>query len=235
MCLECRRARPGYHGRLAARVELRVIICEICGAAAPATTNRDSGSKRQKTCLSDECRKQAARRRIERYRATERGMQVRAFAPDRASCQIWHVDCAECGQLFVARRPKQVTCSSKCRRKYHNRFVTEAIKRRYREDPEFRDLVISKAQNRRADRLGAGTITSPATLVAYLVKRDHGRCGKCHKPIRARKGPRRPSIGHIIPLALGGTHELANLQAEHLDCNLSAGARGGGEQLLLVG
>lgn len=72
-------------------------------------------------------------------------------------------------------------------------------------------------------------------LVAYLMKRDHGRCGKCREPIRAKKGPRGPSIGHIIPVSLGGEHALENLQPEHLDCNQRAGNRGGGEQLLLIG
>lgn len=148
---------------------------------------------------------------------------------------IWVRDCTECGKLFVARAANQVRCSDRCRRKHGSRTTSEAIMRRYYKDPEFRDLVISKAQNRRASKLGNDRITSPATLIAYLMERDRGRCGKCRKPIRAKKGPRRPSIGHIVPLARGGKHELANLQAEHLDCNLSAGAGGGGEQLLLVG
>ena len=30
---------------------------------------------------------------------------------------------------------------------------------------------------------------------------------------------------HIIPLALGGTHEAANLQWAHLICNIRKGAR----------
>lgn len=45
-------------------------------------------------------------------------------------------------------------------------------------------------------------------------------CGKCGLPIWTP-----PDAGHIIPLALGGTYEVTNGQAEHARCNRSAGAR----------
>jgi 5-methylcytosine-specific restriction endonuclease McrA len=84
-------------------------------------------------------------------------------------------------------------------------------------------------------------MASVAVLLTYLIKRDHGRCGICHQPVRAKTGPMRPSIDHIIPLVPlragdeRGMHELANVQLAHLRCNLSKNNRGGGEQLLLVG
>lgn len=230
-CLDCRRERPGYHGKYAAKATLRTITCEICGKTAPATTNRDAGPKRQKTCGADACRKEIERRKTERYRERLGG---RGFVPGRNSCLVWFRNCAECGKLFAARWPKQVTCSVTCRRRYQSRVVSEAIMHRYREDPAFRDLVISQAQNRRASKLGVGNITSPAALIDYLIKRDHGRCGICRKPIRAKTGPRRPSIDHIVPLSRGGEHALENLQPAHYDCNLSKGNRELG-QVLLVG
>jgi 5-methylcytosine-specific restriction endonuclease McrA len=104
--------------------------------------------------------------------------------------------------------------------------------RRYYSDPEFRDLVLSESHNRHAARLGLATIKSPASLISYLMERDHRRCGICGEPIRAKTGPRRPSIDHIIPKSRGGEHELANLQAAHYVCNLSKGNRGGGQVLL---
>lgn len=230
LCLECRRKQPGYHGIYASPAVLRAIVCEICGKTAPATTNRDSGSQRQKTCGSRECRKEVERRRKRRWTTSSHVMDART-----PSCRIWVKDCTECGKLYVARRETSMCCGDECRRKYRNRASCEGIMRRYYADPEFRDLVISKAQNRRASLLGQEGITSPAALIAYLMDRDHGRCGKCHKPIKAKTGPRRPSIGHIIPLARGGEHVLENVQAEHLDCNLRAGANDDGGQILLVG
>lgn len=72
-------------------------------------------------------------------------------------------------------------------------------------------------------------------LLPYLLERDRNRCGICSKPIRAKTGPRRATVDHIVPLSRGGTHELANLQAAHWVCNVRKSAGGGGEQLLLVG
>ena len=96
--------------------------------------------------------------------------------------------------------------------------------RRYREDPVFRDEVISAAQNRRADRLGVGWITSPKTLTKFLLARDNRICGICREAVLETTGPWRPSIDHIIPLnpASGprGEHTLENLQLAHYRCNL---------------
>lgn len=227
-CLECRRKRPGYKGKSPVPAETFELTCVVCGKVTPVKW------KSYKTCGSEECRRRVRNARKRRY--VER-------TPDaliRGSCQVWHVNCAECGRLFVARQPNQVRCGDKCRKRHLSRITTEAIKRRYREDPEFRDRMISKAQNRHARKLGVGMITSPATLVAYLMKRDHGRCRvpDCKyrdRRIRAKSGPGRPSIDHIVPLSRGGTHELANLQIAHYVCNLSKHNGGGGEQLALVG
>lgn len=238
MCMDCIRSSPTYQGRHRSS-PLRMITCEICGQTALATMNRDTGERRQKTCLSDECRKEAKRRKSRRYRITDRGIETQARA-GRGSCQIWVRDCAECRRIFVARRPKQVCCGDECRRKRQSRMVSQGIVRRYREDPEFRDRMIAKVQNRRAKKLGVGSITSPATLLAYLMERDKGRCQipDCQhstRRIQAKRGPWRPSIDHIVPLSRGGQHELANLQLAHYRCNLAKHNSGGGEQLLLVG
>jgi 5-methylcytosine-specific restriction endonuclease McrA len=34
------------------------------------------------------------------------------------------------------------------------------------------------------------------------------------------------SLDHVVPLAAGGTNDLANIQLTHLHCNLAKGARG---------
>jgi 5-methylcytosine-specific restriction endonuclease McrA len=144
--------------------------------------------------------------------------------------------CPECGKLFASRDRK--TCGRRCARLRSNRQTSDYIMARYNSDPAFRDRMLAQAHLRRADMLGVtgnDEIRTRRDLVAYLTARDHNRCGICRKPIRAKKGPMRPSIDHIIPLARGGTHELANLQAAHYRCNLSKNDRGGGEQLLLVG
>lgn len=139
--------------------------------------------------------------------------------------------CDVCGKQFSTPAARRKRCSDGCARAALIRSITS----RYRADPAFRDKVITAAQNRRADKLGSPQITTQAQLTAYLIRRDHSRCGICRKPVRAVRGPMRPSIDHIVPLSAGGRHELANLQLAHYRCNLSKGNRGHGEQLLLVG
>lgn len=40
-----------------------------------------------------------------------------------------------------------------------------------------------------------------------------------------RENPWAFDCGHVVPLALGGTEELANLQAEHVRCSRTSGGR----------
>jgi 5-methylcytosine-specific restriction endonuclease McrA len=133
---------------------------------------------------------------------------------------IWHIDCSECGRLFIARRPRQLTCGEDCRRRRVSRMTSESIKQRYQSDPQFRDLVISKSQNRRARLLGLERITQPRHVIAWLMWRCCGSCGICGKPVTAKSGPMRPSVDHTIPLSRGGKHEPGNLQLAHYRCNL---------------
>jgi 5-methylcytosine-specific restriction endonuclease McrA len=132
--------------------------------------------------------------------------------------------------LFTRRRGNQVTCGDKeCRRRYQNRQSSEWMMRRYREDPIFRDKMIAAAENRRADRLGAGNIRSPKALVTFLRARDNGTCGICGGQVTDTTGPMRPSIDHKIPLRPDagppGEHTLANVQLAHYRCNLRKGNR----------
>lgn len=71
-----------------------------------------------------------------------------------------------------------------------------------------------------------------------IYERDGWRCGLCYERVDAQLAwphPQSPSLDHIVPLARGGHHVRTNVQLAHLTCNLSKGARGGGEQLMLIG
>ena len=55
-----------------------------------------------------------------------------------------------------------------------------------------------------------------------VFDRDGWVCGICSEPIpRDAVWPdlRSPSIDHVVPIARGGEHSLANVQAAHLSCN----------------
>lgn len=56
---------------------------------------------------------------------------------------------------------------------------------------------------------------------AEVLRSSGGVCGICGKPLDLFG----TDIDHITPIAKGGAHVLANLQATHARCNRSKGAR----------
>lgn len=70
-----------------------------------------------------------------------------------------------------------------------------------------------------------------------VFTRDGWRCQICHRKVsRTAKvpSPRAATLDHIIPLALGGTHEPVNCQTACYRCNCIKGHRGVGDQLRLI-
>ncbi len=181
--------------------------------------------------------------RMEKRRASKLGLSVKQY---RELCALRKVCsalaragkwtppdkrlCVECGLEFETRHGHQKLCGSEeCRKAYQNKRVSASIMRRYYADDAFRDEVISRAQSRRATKLGLG---GAKITVRYLLERDFWRCGICGRKIKSFD---QASIDHIVPLSVGGLHELANVQASHRKCNYAKGNRGGGEQTRLVG
>lgn len=61
-----------------------------------------------------------------------------------------------------------------------------------------------------------------------LAERDGTECGLCGEQVDldlSFPDPMSPSVDHVIPWSLGGTHDLANLQLAHLSCNCRKGNR----------
>lgn len=129
--------------------------------------------------------------------------------------RVFITECATCSQLFTSRSTRH-TCSTKC---------AEAARLEGRREGK---------QKRRAIKRDAFVArVSPRKV----FERDGWRCHLCGKKInRTAKAPHPKSatIDHVIPLAAGGTHEPLNCRSAHFICNSTKGARGGGEQLLLV-
>lgn len=135
-------------------------------------------------------------------------------------------NCEECGRPFVARVAASVCCKdSECRRKRASRCSSNYIMARYRTDPAFREEILGKVHNRRVAKLGLEGITEPKALRSFLVERDQGTCGICLHPVVDNTGPWAGSIGHVIPLARGGLHQVDNLRLEHYRCNLWKSSR----------
>lgn len=71
-----------------------------------------------------------------------------------------------------------------------------------------------------------------------IFQRDKWTCHLCGKRVKRSEQaphPLAPTIDHVIPLAVGGTHEPANCRTAHFLCNSTKSHGGGGEQLMLIG
>jgi hypothetical protein len=81
--------------------------------------------------------------------------------------------------------------------------------------------------------------TRVGKLIPYIGQRDHWKCSICHLKVKSKtydsKNKWSPTIDHVVPVAEGGTDDLANLKLAHMICNSKKGKFGGNEQLLLVG
>lgn len=148
--------------------------------------------------------------------------------------------CPICDTEFLAPRTDAVYCSKRClKRGYTKRHPGHgsAAVRRWRArngNPPYGELRRSADARRRARKRGARVETFSRT---DLAERDGWRCRLCHHmidPYLAWPHPLSPSIDHLVPLALGGEHSLANTQLAHLVCNTRKGVKPAGEQLRLA-
>ena len=114
--------------------------------------------------------------------------------------------CRVCSTAFVSPRPEK-TCSDVC---------TEAAKRAKHAE---------RKQRRRARERAA--YISPVNRYE-VFERDAWTCQLCNEPVERDKvvpHPKVPTIDHVIPLARGGTHEMANVQTACFLCNATKSDR----------
>lgn len=231
-------------------LELPPPICQDCGAGVP----RRSPSGRPKRC--DDCRKQEATRASRSYvgkvSATTRAHFAAHGRPSTCGCCGGNIanrmtglirrtcdsckaaglkapftvsplksrdfNCEDCGAVFSTLAYGTVpTRCAPCR--------VKAQRARLR---RFKYLRRARQRSARAERF----------LCQEIFERDRWQCGICRKPIDSTLGypdPKSVSLDHIVPVSQGGEHTRANVRASHLSCNLKRGARGGNEQLMLIG
>lgn len=100
-------------------------------------------------------------------------------------------------------------------------------------DPDYKTEWGRWARERRARKRGA--TVEPFTK-EQVFERDRWRCQLCGKPTNRSVSwphPDFPVLDHIVPLALGGAHSLANTQCSHNRCNAAKGVGGSGQLRLL--
>lgn len=119
--------------------------------------------------------------------------------------------CKGCAENFITRRKEQVYCSTQC-----NRWMREQMKR-------------ETARRRGESEWNAA---GRPTWKARIYYGNKGICQLCFQPIDLTldyPNPMSFSIDHIVPVSLGGTHKLKNLQSAHLLCNSKRGNKPIGE------
>lgn len=172
--------------------------------------------------------------------------------------------CAICGKTFNFSRNTRRCCSDKCSYEYALNQQKVKYKNEWKpakpfqceecgelHQPEFGDTATifcsdtcRKRNQRRNKSKGAWAYRRYKNVkngerfqVKEIYDRDGWICGICHKPVNSRlrfPHPKSPSLDHIIPIAIGGSHIKKNVQLAHLSCNVSIGI-GGIKQLRLIG
>lgn len=126
-----------------------------------------------------------------------------AYVADK--CQTCHrnrpprpiIECPACGEPFMKLNPQHAMHAA----------CSRAIRKRREKD------------RRRA--LEAGTFVEDVDRWR-VYERDSWTCQICNQPVPRGyvvPHPLAPTIDHITPLASGGTHEYANVQLAHFECN----------------
>ena len=200
-------------------------ICEWCG------NEYYTGNGKAKYC-SDKCRKEAYKEKQRQWRA-EHPDYLKKWHDDHPDYQkewdakhphygrdrsrkrrgtvIYKRVCVVCGQPFETPFPYALTCSKECSKMLH----------RDRHD-------------HRLDRLKKNGEVDTSITLERLIERDDGVChicgGKIDKEDYSYKdgyrvtGRSYPSIDHVIPIAMGGTHTWNNVKLAHMVCNAQKGA-----------
>jgi hypothetical protein len=173
--------------------------------------------------------------------------------------KVTPLGCRSCGNLFIARGNRKY-CSSECvveanrrcqREWYWERrgnFVVsicsdcgvEVARLRKKCDECLRR---NRSDARRRAKARRALLRSEVTVervgIRYVAERDQCRCGLCGGRVNMAlrvPHPKAPTVDHVVPLSLGGSHTKANLQLAHFICNSLKGAvRGRDEQLRMVG
>lgn len=220
-CDDCREQEKRRQSRRTCEIELaakRVLFSQVgrishCYRCSTEIENGRIGMKRL-TC--DDCRAKG-------YRSPVR----------RGTPTYGNVACQDCGGEFPNRSHNKT--SKYCEPCTAKRCVVRANDWKRANPERSRDNRKQAFHIRRARLLGRPI---ERFKVREIFIRDKWRCGICHIGINRKlqyPDPMSSSIDHILPISEGGGHTRANVRATHLTCNVRRGARGGNEQLMLVG
>lgn len=132
--------------------------------------------------------------------------------------------CIVCGKEFQWEDGRE-TCSDECRKERAYQKRKQWNSEQSATNPNYQRLRTG-AQRRRRSLILNTQIEQFKDIDIY--EKDDWMCGLCGERVNEKlKYPNKMSatIDHIIPLSIGGTHEIRNVQLAHLHCNKCKGNR----------
>lgn len=170
--------------------------------------------------------------------ATRKARAARASATRELKAMCWPrhcLECAVCGEWFFTGWLTAKYCSAKCRftaqkggqlKSLECEWCGKSYERVTTGDFRFcsRACCVSATRSVRRAREKATQVNPMLNYIplAKLIKRDHGICHLCHKPVDtsvAHPHPESPVRDHVIPIVKGGSHTWSNIKLAHSGCN----------------
>ena len=213
-------------------------ICSLCGAGKPETEYHRRGGTRMgfksycKACHASRYGRPSAARKREAYRAVMGPLLNKRR--DKLVCPL-SATCSRCGEhktyldfpVDRNRGLRRTVCNA-CRAAENRKAYREgrrpsAFLYRTSEEIRARRLLQTQAANqRRGDAVrdrSDGTLTSEVVRTLFAEAKA---CAYCGNPFRSGT---EKSLDHVVPLARGGRHTLANVCVACKRCNASKGAK----------
>lgn len=158
----------------------------------------DGYQPRCKTCTSEV---QKIRYQANQQKMIERSREYRAKNPDKvkATKLAWK----------RANKKKNVESAVRYQQKYPEKHVRATSAYRRRNQDKYRNY----AQSRRVRQENNGVFLVTEEEIRKILAQP---CANCNSYDR-------PSLDHIVPISLGGTHSVGNLQNLCMPCNSSKG------------
>lgn len=172
----------------------RLVPCKVCGKLFISFHGK-------KIC-SEECQKENRKYYDKKYACSKQTVS-KAIKENRF--------CKNCGKEFITNTGKQIFCSTKCGKAYRR------LGRKYHLYP--------------TDRFKEAVTVDKTVKLYTLIKRDNNECQICKRQCDLYDyvvspggamivGERYPTVDHIIPCVLGGSHTWDNVQLACFKCNV---------------
>lgn len=241
----CRPHYNRFHRYGDFELELRATNCLRCNgeiapreSASPGPSPKYCGSECKRLAAYERCRESGA------YAAQYANRRAE-FVPKPKVAR----PCRFCGESFESKRDDAQFCSRVCTTKWGDEnslarcsepdcdrgvrakgLCNRHWRRKARADgrepnPAWTESRKANYHKRRAQKVGT-QVEDLRPIDIY--ERDIWICGLCSTPVDpdcAWPDPMSPSLDHVLPLSLGGTHTYENVQLAHLTCNVSKGNR----------